>query len=240
MRKILIGIFMFICVLLVGCGKEEPKEWTYELLEKEFGGIVELSYGELKDCLKLLSSKEYCVCGYVRGFGSYEFMGHDIAHIEIADNEIENKYERKLRICCEKSDLENLSEGDYVYSNGTFLAKVEYTITDYSYQIDTNGIPVRENKNNRDYITVRDFYKLIDEILDDTFFEVEGLIIKDGDRYYLYQSEETYKESKYNRIDIEFSENQNNLNGKTLLIIGKPEVGSMYCGLKECSIIEEK
>lgn len=237
----ILTFFVIMVVMLGGCaGKNEPKEWTYELLKEEFGGITEVSYGELKDCLKLLSKKEYNVCGYVREYEICEFMGYDISHIIIADGETQNEYEKELRVCCEKSDLENVSKGDYIFASGTFLAKVEYTKNDYSYQIDTGNNPVQKRKDENDYVTVLDFYNLMDKIHDDTFFKVKGLIIKDGDKYYLYESEESYKESKRNKIDIEFSEKQSNLNGKTVLIIGKPEVGSMYNGLKECSVVEEK
>lgn len=233
------AVFAIIAVFFLISHKPKTKEWTYELLEEEFGGIVEVNYAELRDCLKLLSEEEYMVCGYIRELGSYEFMGHDISHVEIADSKMENKYKNNLYVGCKPFDLKDLSVGDFVYAKGTFLAKVEYAKNDYSYQINADGNVSKEKQEDKDCISVTDFYNLMDKIYDDTLFKVTGLIIKDGDRYYLYQSEEAYKESKYNRIDIEFSEEQNNLNGKNVTIIGRADTFSnVGTGLIDCSIAD--
>lgn len=48
------AILLMMAVALGGCGtekKEESKEWTYELLEEEFGGIIELDCLSIRDCL---------------------------------------------------------------------------------------------------------------------------------------------------------------------------------------------
>ena len=57
--------------------------------------------------------------------------------------------------------------------------------------------------------------------------------------YKFYASEEAYNESKYVYIFVRFMEEQNNLNGRTVVIMGKPTDYISGMLLIECSIIEE-
>ena len=64
MKKLIEFTAVMLCFLLTGCG-DEKKEWTYELLEEEFGGVVELDFDSAVTCLRLLANQSYSVSGYV-------------------------------------------------------------------------------------------------------------------------------------------------------------------------------
>lgn len=106
------------------------------------------------------------------------------------------------------------------------------------------GDVFRNAEEDTEYMSVDDFSNLAETIYNDTYFKTEGLIIKDGEdaegepKYYLYPSEESYKENKLTRVELEFSEYQSNINGKNVIVIGNPDGGSSSQKLYNCSIVE--
>lgn len=229
-------------VCLTGCEKK-PKEWTYELLEEELGGIIEDDFLSVKNCLNLIEETDYVVCGYITQKSCSSVIGVDLYNITITDDENYVYDGNTIEVCVTENAFSKVNEGDFIYASGEieYNRYIENTV---SMMCHTGGYisldPIEGS------ISVKNYIENAKEIFEDTYFKTDGIIIQDGTRsdgiprYNLYESEEAYKEDKYNNyISIEFTEEQHNINGKILTIIGKPSL-SFSGGLVECSIIDEK
>lgn len=240
MKKRFILLLVVLVFILCSCGQEKNsvKDWTYELLEKEFGGIIETDCISVRDCLNILERKEYFICGYMRDVNTTTLLGYNIGGFDLTDEENDNK--NTVHVGYEIKDSPQwFTEGDFAYVKGELLE----SYTD-EYQVSSDEGRICQNSNNTDWFSVRDFKNLIDKIYKETYFKTEGIVLQDGEdndgmpKYYLYPSEEMYKEDKFARVRLLFSDAQSNLIGKRIVVIGKPDV-SCSTTLKECSIIEE-
>ena len=240
MKKVVIAL-LTLCLFLCGCGKEEEKfEWTYEALEEELGGIIETDFESAGDCLKLIKNHEFYVCGYIVDKLDVNFMGSEVLGIDIADS-MDGASEIFIGLDAETQTAPEV--GEFVYIKGEYS---EGAWGEGTYILNAWSGYVSLEKEDVEYLSVNNYLKFMKIIFHDTLFRTEGLIIQDGvdsdgvPIYKLYESEETYRDYKYSYITIEFSEQQHNLNGKTVVIIGKPYISAFQEGLKECSIIEER
>lgn len=234
MKKIFV-IFLACILLLNACGKkeEENKEWTYELLEEEFGGIIDADFDSVKKCINLITNHEFIVYGYVT-----EMEG--LGLITLSDDMENPKDYNSVNVRITSDDSSKVNVGDLVYACG----RIYYTPERISLGCFTDGYLSLEPIDGS--ISVRDYVKTIEKIYNDTYFRTEGLVMQDGTnsagtpRYLLYASEESYGESKYNYIKLVFLEEQHNINGRTVVIMGKLGDSLIIGELIECSIIEER
>lgn len=239
MRKIkLFTAILLAVVLLGGCGgKKEPKELTYELLEKEFGGIIELDFESAKESLDLLEEHEYATCGFIIEKRESFVLGVELYNITITDN-VENSYsENTINVSITKNAFDKVSEGDFIYTIGT----MQYT--DYGGAKNDNFISMSCHVKGyispnpiENSVSVGEYIKNVKEVSEGTYFQIQGVIIQDGENYMLYESKEAYKEDKFGYIGLDFLEEQHNLNGKTVTVLGKPNT-YLHMGLVECSIV---
>lgn len=214
---------------------ENENELTYEDLEKEFGGIIETDCISVRDYLNELSWKNYYVCGYVVDTNTYS-----PALLTIADEMTSGNPTGEIMIMQdeERSPL-YANEGDFVYASGEVAESFDYE----TYDLSCYSGYVAEEKIDDEYLSVSDFLKLMGKIYDDTYFKTEGVIIQDGEnfegkpKYYLYPSEESYKEDKLSRVELNFQKTYSNLNGKHVVVMGNPDKNATYQGLKNCNII---
>lgn len=229
-------IICLACILLLSaCGKKEEEhiEWTYELLEEEFGGIIDMDFDSLKTSLEIINEHDFAIYGYVTEIDSYK--------ITITDD-MKNSYDfNSVKVYGFSSDdLAEVNIGDMVYASGRIyylggLVELNCSVGDGYISWD----PIDGASSVREYV------ETIKLICEDTYFRSEGLIMQEGTfsngtpMYKFYASEESYKESKYAYIFVEFMEEQHNLNGRTVVIMGRPD-SFMAKSLIECSVIEER
>lgn len=238
-----ITFILVCCFLFSGCGQKEEKEWTYELLEEEFGGIIETDFESVSKCLNLIENNEFTVCGYITEKNIVTWYS-DSYYIVITDDK-ENSYEKNtINVSIRENDFNKVDEGEFVYVSG----RIQYN--NYGMAEIENTVSMMCNRDGKisleaieESLAVMEYIKLAREIFEDTYFRTEGLIIQDtysngSPKYMLYESEEAYKDSEDSYIAIEFSEEQHNINGKKVVIMGKPG-GFISYGLTACSIIEE-
>lgn len=244
MKKLMIFL-MICCLALGGCkNNSEIEEWDYEKLEEEFGGIIELDFESTKNCLDLIERNNYVVSGYIIEKTNSSILGLDLYYIKITDD-MDNSYEgNEIDICVTKNDFFKVNEGDYIYASG----KMQYT--DYGGKESENSVSMSCHTGGNislepieNCVTVKDYIDTVKNISESTYFQTEGILIQDGEYsngtpiYKLYESKEAYKENKYGYISIGFLEEQYNMDGKTVVIIGKPDT-YLFQGLVKCSVLE--
>lgn len=229
-------IAVMLCLLLTGCGKKT--EWTYELLEDEFGGVVELDFDSAVICLNLLAEQSYSVSGYVVNTND---LSTDILTLS-EDPDAPVSYQ--ITVGQGGNNKYFAKEGEMVYVRAHNIES--YTENYYLTTLNVAGGYVSPDRKEDEYLSVSEFIKLMDQIYEETYFKIEGYILQDGEdyegnpKYYLYQSEEAYNANKYGRIKIQFSEEQRNISGKEVLIIGIPDISVSDNSLQNCSVVEEK
>lgn len=236
-------IYLLLSFLIMYIGANLPiKEWTYDILEQEFGGIIETDCISVRDCLNLLSWEDYSVGGYIVDKHNGSALGYDVYSITISDDKDQTQEYNTISVSVTEYAYSQVQIGDFIYANGSYSGCYAN-----SHQLSCNdegeSLYTEEVKNST---SIQEFIKKMKQIYEDTFFKTEGLIMQDGEnydgepQYYLYPSAETYKEEKYARIELEFDEIQYNLSGKTVVIIGKPIHETFGQKLCECSIVKEK
>lgn len=228
-----------MCFSVAGCAKEQ-KEWNYEELEKEFGGIIETDCVSVRDCLNILSWEDYYVSGYVV---DVNILSPDILKLS---EDLDGKTSFQITV---------LQGGDNQYFakvGETVYVKAENTDSfDENYYLSSNTVNLKDGyvsakKLDDSYLSVLEFIRLMDKIYKDTYFRTTGIIMQDGEnydgtpRYYLYPSEDSYKEDKLTRVELSFLEEQTNIVGKTVTVVGNPDKNATFQGLTNCSIVEEK
>lgn len=121
-----------------------------------------------------------------------------------------------------QSENSNFSEmGEMVY-----VKEQNINSFDDGYYLSSDTINLKDgyvsvNKIDGAYLSVAEFIKLMDKIYKDTYFRAEEIIMQDGEefeenqKYYLYPSEESYKENKFLRVKLKFLESQANIVGKS-------------------------
>lgn len=235
--KMILTFFVIMVVMFGGCeGKQEPKEWTYELLEKEFGGIIELDFESTKKSLDLLEEHEYVTCGFITEKRESSMFGKELYNITITDD-LENSYSgNTINVSITQNAFDKVSEGDFIYASGT-MNYVDYggAKSDNSVSMSCHVKGYISPQTIENSVPIKEYIENAREISEETYFQVKGVIIQDGENYMLYESKEKYKEDKFGYIRLNFTEEQHNLNGKTVTIIGKPDT-YLYMGLIECSI----
>lgn len=243
--KRIISCLLCICIMvcMCGCGASSgKKDWTYELLEEELGGIIEADFESVKSCLNLIEKKEYVVCGYITKKSCLSVIGVDLYNITITDDENYVYNGNTIEVCVTENAFSKVNEGDFIYASG----KIEYnsyTGNTISMMCHTGGYISSEPIDGS--ISVKNYIENAMNIFKDTYFKTEGFIIQDGTYsngtpiYRFYESEKAYKENKYGYITIEFYEEQHNINGKIVTIMGKPG-SNISNGLTQCSIVNEK
>lgn len=249
MKKLLITLLC--CLVLAGCGKKEnnnsqdkgseinseevnKKEWTYEDLEKEFGGIIETDCISVRDCLNELSWKDYYISGYITDLSG---------NILTITDELENETSYKITVAKDTSTQYIPEIGDMVYMKVQNIDSFDdnYYLSDETTNLDDGY--VLKDKTDDNYLSVKAFIDLEDKIYKDTYFKTEGIIMQDGEdingnpEYYLYPSEQSYKEDKYSRIEVSFRNNYSDLNGKHIVIMGNPDKNAISQALKNCNIV---
>lgn len=212
-------------IVAISAFQAKNKEWTYDLLQEEFGGVIEVADCDaLRNCLNLLSWEEYYVCGYVADVNSFS---PNI--LTLSDNGEKEQYIVLLQ--GDDQDTRFAEVGDFVYANGKAN---EGTDCYYLY-----GSAKR--KYIKEYLSVNEYLSLMKKIYEKTYFKTTGIIFPYGENYdgsicyRLYPSEEAYEEEKY-LIDVTFLEGQNVVIGKRVTILGKPDTNALFQGLKDCSI----
>lgn len=230
LKKFMI-ILLAIAIFLGGCVRiKKSKEWTYELLEKEFGGIIEVDFKDLEKCLKLIEEHDYNICGYVIPDDYYlNVLGR------ITDDKENSNIYNTMDLNLSGEELLKLNDGDFVYASGRVQYADYKTDTPASMRCDIRGNVSIEPMEKS--VTIKEYINQVKKIGEDTYFQIQGLIIKDDENYVLYESKETYKEDKFGYIRLNFAEEQHNLNGKIATIIGKPDL-FLFDGLKECNVID--
>lgn len=263
MKKKLIAMLIVSCVLSSGCGNEsmessnglkqnetendsselenddldESEEWTYEKIEKDFGGIIELDCLSVRDCLNELSWKDYYISGYV-----VRTNGESSGILEISEDE-EAKTPYQITVSQGENDKYVAKVGEIVYIKAQNINSFDdgYYLSSDTINLDDGY--VSPEKIDREYMSVMEFLKLMGEIYDDTYFKTEGIVMQDGEdyegnpKYYLYPSEDGYKEDKFSRVELKFQSNYSNLNGKHVVVMGNPDKNASYQGLKKCNIV---
>lgn len=241
MKKKLIALVLAACVLAGGCGSkpgEKENEWTYEKLENELGGIITIDLVSVRDCLNEISWHDYYFSGIVVETNS---ISRDILTLcddsegggksVIVSQGEENQYfaEKGETVYVKAQNIQSLDDDYYLSSKTTNLS---------------DGY-ISCDKKDEEYVSIHELNRYMDKIYKDTYFKTEGIVIQDGEdfdgnpEYYLYPSEESYKEDKFLRLEISFLEEQSNIVGKTVTIIGNPDKNASYQGLTRCSIVEE-
>lgn len=262
MKKI-IAVLLMTAVMLCGCGNEgkersndlnqnetenvsselenysleEKEEWTYEKIEKDFGGIIELDCLSVRDCLNELSWKDYYISGCV-----VQTNGESSGILEISEDE-EAKTSYQITVSQGENDKYVAKVGEIVYIKAQNINSFDdgYYLSSDTINLDDGY--VSPEKVDREYMSVVEFLKLMGEIYEDTYFKTEGIVIQDGEdyegnpKYYLYPSEDGYKEDKFSRVELKFQSNYSNLNGKHIVVIGNPDKNASYQGLRKCNII---
>lgn len=252
MRKILILVAMLIvCAAIGGCGQtgssqgdsmsgsNKDERWTYEKLEEEFGGIIETDCLSVIDCLSKLSQKNYCVSGYIIKDSDFSYKEKKSKILTISDNKSDNENSKEtITASCDALPVAiTTSNEKFLYFEGENLDPSipgTYHLSGSAYS--------KENGDN-EYLSIAQFLMLMEKIYSDTYFKTEGIIMQDGEdidgnpRYYLYPSEESYKQRKYSRIDLEFQKEYSNLNGKHVVIMGNPDNNPYSQGLNNCNIV---
>lgn len=245
MKKIL--TILLCALMLMGCSSDESnsnnmahEEWTYDKLEEEFGGIIETNFSSTKKCLGIIENADFKVCGTIIEKKENSVFGIDLYYLRVTDDKNNSYSDNTIDVCVTEYAFSKVSEGDFIYAAGT-ANYVDYggAESENSVQMNCSG----EGESIYTYaidesISVSEYVNIIREISEDTYFQTEGLIIQDGDSYKLYESKEAYKENKYGYIGLEFTEEQNNLNGNIVTVMGKPDT-YLHNGLVGCSIIEE-
>lgn len=243
---VLFGIIIVIVVvvLLINHNPEE-KKYTYELLEEDLGGVIEIDFQSVRECLKLIENHDYVVCGYIIEKTSSSMLGVDLFNIKITDDVEDSHNGNTVSINITQNPYEKVLEGDFIYASGT-LNYVDYGTSKMENSVSmlchTGGYISSEEIEG--YSSVSDYIDMVREISENTWFQTEGVIMQDeedsnGARIYrLYESKEAYKENKNGYITIEFIEEQKNLNGKIVTIMGRPDT-NLFNGLVDCSIIEK-
>lgn len=256
--------FMMMAVLACGCGEkenkevlresnqndaeedstelkndnsEEKKEWTYEKIEKNFGETIETDCLSVRDCLNELSWKDYYVTGYVVGLNS---SSPDILTLS-EDLEAKTSYQITVSQGKDNQYLAEVGETVYVKAQNINSFDDNYYLSSDTINLDDGY--VSPEKVDSKYMSVMEFLELMGKIYDDTYFKTEGIVMQDGEdyegnpKYYLYPSEDDYKEDKLSRIELEFQSNYSGLNGKYIIVMGNPDKNASYQGLKNCNII---
>lgn len=250
MRKLLTTTLLVMCVL-AGCGSEKndnsqdnsseinseevnKKEWTYEDLEKEFGGIIETDCISVRDCLNELSWKDYYISGYIADLSG---------NILTITDELENETSYKITVAKDTNTQYVPEIGDIVYIKVQNINSFDddYYLSDETTNLDDGY--VLKDKIDDNYLSVKAFIDLEDKIYKDTYFKTEGIIIQDGEdyngnpEYYLYPSEQSYKEDKYSRVKVSFRNGYSDLNGKHIVVMGNPDKNATLQALKNCNIV---
>lgn len=229
MKKMFVFISLLV-IILCGCsGSVKQKEWTYDLLKKDFGGIIEVDGDSIQNCLYLLLENEYHVFGYVQDI--------DLDHPDQFTMSASDSESTGIKVI-QYEDPYYAESGELIYINGS--VRPLNSFNDVTYYLCGD---VSKEQDDREYLSVADFLVLMDKIYEQTYFKTSGIILSESYNdipiYYLYPSEESYKKDKDKRIEVSFSENQSNIVGKEVVIMGKP-FNDFIIGLDDCSIIEEK
>lgn len=237
-------IYLLFSFFMMYVGANLPiKEWTYDILEQEFGGIIETDCISVRDCLNLLSWEDYSVGGYIVDKHNGSALGYDVYSITISDDKEQMQEYNTISVSVTEYAYSQVQIGDFIYANGSYSG---YYANSHQLSCNDEGesLYTEEVKNST---SIQEFIKKMKQIYEDTFFKTEGLAIQDGEdydgnpQYYLYPSSESYKESKYTRIKLSFTTTQSDLTGKNVVIIGKPDGEvSFEQALRECSIVEEE
>lgn len=246
MKKIFLS-FLYICLIvcICGCGKMiKKKELTYETLQEEFGGIIDIDFSSARECMRLIRNKEYTVGGYVIDKKQNNIIDVDLYIITITDDKGYSNERNTIETFVTQDDFTSIDEGDFIYACGKMEYNNYYTENYPRLDCDNKGSITKNDSGNN--ISVADYVEDVNKIFDDTFFRIEGVIIQDGTdyegkpAYKLYESEKSYEEDKSCYISIIFSEEQHNLNGKKIKVIGNYDDLSSYgYGLINCSIVDE-
>ena len=210
------------------------------MLEEEFGGIIETDCVSVRDCLNLLSWHDYSVGGYIIDKSSTSVLGVNVYQITVSDDKSYSYEGNTISIGITENAFSKVEVGNFIYAKGEHLHS--YTATKQM-SCSGDGLYISHTEIEGS-ISISEYIEEIKEIFEETYFKTEGLVIQNGTdyegnpRYYLYPSEKAYKENKSTRVELTFSEKQQNLAGKHVTIIGKPDEEATYQGLKECSIID--
>lgn len=239
MKALKFGLVILSVALIVlsasGCSKKESKTWTYDAIMQEAGGIIEMTYSELYECMGILRNHKDYVCGYVVDKKQDSFAGHEMYLLYIADKEDETDYKNKMNVYVSKEQYGNIKLGDFVYVYGrsccnlsTVRDSVSLSTTNDDEKISTEKIleetPSSVYWHEKNLIK---FYK-------DTSVRVAGVIVRDYNEYSkdyvykLYESEEAYKNNKYDYISVEFYDQHSDFDLKTVTIVGLIDVSMVY------------
>lgn len=245
-KKLLLTALLATC-LVAGCGKagikkeqnsEIEQDWSYEKIEKQFGGIIETDCISVRDCLKELSWKDYYIYGIVVETNKYS------SSILTLSEDLEAKTSYQITVSQGENDNYYAKVGEVVYVKAQNINSY-----DDSYHLSTETINlddgyVSKEKPDKEYLSVMEFLQLMEKIYDDTYFKTEGIIMQDGEdsdgqpEYFLYPSEEGYKEDKLSRVELKFKNKYSNLNGKHVTIMGNPDKNATFQGLRNCNITD--
>lgn len=236
--KAIVPILLSI-MFLMSCGAKEgqndmAEQYTYEDFESSIGNIIETDYSTAKNILNLVKKHEFVTCGYIVQKTETSMLGYNFYSLNLSN---ENGTQ-EIEVSVTKKAYEKVNEGDFVYAYGT-LDYTDYGIDGYenNCSIDcSNGGYISPNEINSS-LSIQEYISIVKEISENTYIQTNGLVMQDGENYKLYLSKDSYNENKNSYIKLEFSENQSNLNGKTITVIGKIDT-YLWQGLVDCNVLE--
>lgn len=191
----------------------KPKKLTREEILNNLGEVLTVSFDEMVKYIDVLQESKF----YIEG------------KIEEAKYDSFNKYYRYeldagLFDTITIHDSQKFEEGDYVYVTVKGLS-------DYNDEFDT--IQISKSKSNQTYLGAEDYFEMCEKRAK-TRFKVTGYILDSHTNtlyasiyygktiYYMWESENAYEldKSRSNCIAIVFSDDQTNIIGKKIQVIG--------------------
>ena len=202
---------------------DSPKEISREELIGKLGGVLNVSCDEMIKYRDLLQESKYYIEGKI-----------EKAEYDTFYKTYQYELDAGLFDTITVHSTQKFGKGDYVYVTVKGLT---------TYHGVSDRIDISKSKQDQTYFTAEDYFEICKNN-EKTLFKVTGYILDSHDDiygntiYYMYESENSYQsdKTKNNRILMEFSDEQTNIIGKKIQIIGNLwSDGELH----QCSIVSD-
>lgn len=196
---------------------QKPKEITREELIAKLGGVLTVSCDEMIKYYELLHESKYYIEGKI-----------EKAEYSTYFKEYEYEIDAGLFDTIKIESKEKFDKGDHIYLSVRGLSR---SYADYEV------IQISKNKTNAEYLNAEDYYEIYEAQVQTRFIVTGYILNKYGSEYCMYESKEDYTGNIYSDryILIAFSDEQTNIMGKKIQIMGKLDGAGLY----NCSLVSD-